>query len=728
MPVKNRLCVEIHMPQSVYIYDPEIPVPEDVQYVEIPKGITIIKKNAFTSHHSLRSVTIPDSVTVIGENAFAYCYNLQSVTMPDRVTKIGKFVFSGCYGLQSVTIPNGVTLIGEGTFYGCHGLQSITIPDSVTEIGRGAFYGCSGLQSVTIPDSVTKFGCSAFAHCTGLQSVTIPESVKEIEDYAFHHCSNLQSVIIKSGIKRIANGVFAMCPRLQTVTMPDSVTDINRDAFYGCTALPSLMYRNTDIAPFININGYGVNVFRIIKTLVDYGIPLNENTVKTGIDMEHQDRLPEWIREYPLFGTMRLSADIKSPAGTIKEQLRQCFAGQKRTKHHIPKILDELAIAACTCGIPPERLAETFDIEYTQNLLSEKIPIVPATACRCYYDRNTCDMLIRKDTITIMAEAINLYNRSGHRECYKYLMDFILSHPDTKSEDLRYATDRAEEIPMRTGTTLAQVRQHKTYTENLAEVEKIEAEYGKTVPGFKLTDYPCGIAPTGITYDGMTARVLDLSDKKDIALAARLGELTNCCQSLGKAGETAMMHGFLNPDAGFWVIEDKDGKVKAQAVIWKADNGDLVFDNIEFADTDSGHRAERVNQLRGVIAAWATESGYQNIIMGCGYNELGTESMEQAPIPKLRLTPEEVFALQEDNGALVLFTNIEAARRYTQTAEYNPRHFVYTDTDERCVYIKKDGKVSEYLMEGYDRALVNTHLPDGNKTVEPPDNRVTCRQ
>ena len=129
-----------------------------------------------------------------------------------------------------------------------------------------------------------------------------------------------------------------------------------------------------------------------------------------------------------------------------------------------------------------------------------------------------------------------------------------------------------------------------------------------------------------------------------------------------------------------------------------------------------------------MIAAWATESGYQNIIMGCGYNELGTESMEQAPIPKLRLTPEEVFALQEDNGALVLFTNIEAARRYIQTAGYNPRHFVYTDTDERCVYIKKDGKVSEYLMEGYDRTLVNTHLPNGNKTVEPPDNRVTCRQ
>ena len=336
-------------------------------------------------------------------------------------------------------------------------------------------------------------------------------------------------------------------------------------------------------------------------------------------------------------------------------------------------------------------------------------------------------MLIRKDKVSVMAEAIGFYNESGHRECYRHLMEFILSHPDTKTEDLRYATDYAGEIPMKAGTTLMQVRQHRIYTESLAEVTKIEAKYKKVVPGFRLSGYPCSISPVGITYDGMTARVLDLSDKGDTALAARLGELTNCCQRLKGAGETAMMHGFLNPDAGFWVIEDKDGKVRAQAEIWETGKGVLVFDNIEFADTDSGHRAERINQLRGVIAAWAMESSYKNIIMGCGFSKLGTTDMEQAPIPELCLTPEEVFALQKGNDAYISFKNMDDVHRYMRDVEYNPNDFVYTDSGEQCVYIKKAGIVSDYLMEEYDCTLAEKRSSPGHGVTKEQGDEIVCK-
>ena len=171
-----------------------------------------------------------------------------------------------------------------------------------------------------------------------------------------------------------------------------------------------------------------------------------------------------------------------------------------------------------------------------------------------------------------------------------------------------------------------------------------------------------------------------------------------------------MMHGFLNPDAGFWVIEDKDGKVRAQAEIWKTNNGNLVFDNIEFADTDNEHLTDRADRLRGVIAAWAMESGYTNIIMGCGYNEMGVGSMEQAPIPEFHLTPEEVFALRKN----MLFGSVSEAHQYMQTGQYRPEHFVYTDANNRCVYIKKEGAVSDYLMRGYDCALAEKHPSHGH--------------
>ena len=722
------------MSQDVYIYDPNVPVPKDVRHVEIPEGVTVIRGDPFYQCSRLESVKIPDSVTKIGERTFCRCSALQSVVMPDSVTEIGYSAFQYCSGLQSVVIPDSVTKIGNGAFWHCSGLQSVTIPNGVTEISIRAFSDCSALQSVTIQDGVTKIGISAFDGCSGLQSVTIPDSVTKIEYSAFEGCSGLQSIIIPDGVTKISTRTFYGCSGLQSVTIPDSVTKIggcaftgcstlrsviisdsvtkiSGGAFYGCTALRSFMYKGINIAPFISIDGYGVDTFDVIKALIEHKIPLSENTIRQGIDAAHHGRLIRWAQEYPVFGEMHLPPAAKCADSEEKKHLRELFVTQKRTGYRIPEILDELATAVHVCGIPPERLAATFDVEYTKALIGNRIPVVPAEVCRCYFNRSICDTLIKKEKISVMAETVRLYNLSRHQACYKHLTDFILSHTDTKTEDLQYAVDHAAEIPMEAGTTLTQVRRHRTYTENLAEVTKIEAEYDRVVPGFKLSDYPCNIEPVSITYNGMTARVLDLSEDRDIALAAGLGELTNCCQSLGKAGETAMMHGFLNPDAGFWVIEDRDGKVKAQAEIWESDKGILVFDNIEFADTDDEHLAHRIEQLRGIIAAWAMKSGYENIIMGCGYNELKVCSMERAPIPELRLTPEEVFALQKDNEAEVSFENIDAVHRYMQSEEYSPDNFVYTDANEQCVYIRKNGTVSDYLMRGYDERLAGGRNP-----------------
>ena len=675
-----------------------------LQSVTIPDSVTEIGDYTFAKCSALRSVTIPDSVTEIGNGAFEDCDALQSVTIPDSVTKIGNHAFYNCPALQSVTIPGSVTEIGNGTFWGCSALQSVTIPNGVTEIGDRIFQACTDLRSVTIPDSVTKIGFRAFDGCSNLQSVTIPDSVTEIGNGAFEDCDALQFVTIPDSVTKIGSYAFNGCSGLQSVTIPDGVTEIDNKAFAGCSALQSLIYKGINIAPFINIDGYGVNTFDIIRKLTEHSIPLSDNTVRFGISMERHDELSRWIREYPVFGTMRLPESAKLVDGAEKEHLRQYFAAQQKTGGRVPEIPDALAITARACGIPAERLAKTFDIGYTGNLIGKKIPPVPATACRCYYDREICDMLIRKDRISVMAEAIGLYHRSGHQECYRHLMDFIVSHPDTGIDVILYAVDHAEEIPMRAETTPVQVRQHRTYMENLAEVRKIETKYSDQLPGFKLSDHPCRIDPVSITYDGMTARALDLSDSRDVVLAAGFGRLME---------ESAIMHGFMNPDAGFWVVEDKDGVVKAQAKIWKEEYRDaLVFDNIAFPDTDYAHRWEKMDQFRGMIAAWAMESGYKNIIMGCGYDEHETKNMEEAPIPAPDLTPEEVFVLRADCGAHdIFFDSVDDAEEFMWDEDYDPCDFVNTDTSEQCIYIKKDGAVADYFMQGYDERSADGRHP-----------------
>ena len=691
-----------------------------LQSITIPGGVIKIGNSAFEGCSALQSVIIPDSVTEIGTGAFSGCTALQSVTIPDSITEISECIFYGCSRLRSVAIPDGVTKIGDGVFHGCSGLEAVTIPDGVTKIGDAAFKNC-GLRSVIMPDSVTKIGDEAFKYCHALQSVTIPDSVTEIGAEAFRNCCDLQSVTLPDSVTKIGARVFFCCSALRTVVLSDNTTEIERTAFLGCSGLQSLMYKGVNIAPFINIDGYGVNTFSVIQSLVEHRFPLSKSTVGRGIHMEHRHKLAEWIREYPVFGEMRLSADMKMINIDDEEDLRNRFADQDRTGHHVPKVLRKLAMTVRICGIPAERLANTFDVDYTKDLIKRKIPLIPGEACRCYYDRSICDALNEKEKSSVMAEAISAYNASGQKEYFRHAMNFIVSHMDTRTEDLRYAVRYAETIPMRAETALTEVRQYRVYMENRAEAVKIEEEYGMIIPGFSLSDYPCNIEPTDVTYGGLTARTLDLSNKADIALAARLGILTNCCQHLHGAGETAMMHGFLNPDAGFWVIEDGNNIIKAQAEIWMTAGGALVFDNIEFANTDPLNGKRRIEQLRGVIAAWAMKCKYRTVIMGCGYNELGTASMEKAPVPKLVLTPEEIFTIQADNDAGVHFSNLDEVREYMQTRAYRPNNFVYTDADEKCVYIKKNGTVSDYLMKGYNRSSAEKRPSPGRKAAKEQD-------
>jgi hypothetical protein len=154
---------------------------------------------------SIAAVNIPSSVVINGEeymvtsigySAFSYCDGLTSIDLPDGVTNIRRFAFDGCSSLTSITIPSSVTNIGDGAFWGCENLTSITIPSSVTSIGEGAFVLCGSLTSINIPSSVTSIGEGAFESCDNLTSITIPSSVTSIGDAVFQGCENLKTITI----------------------------------------------------------------------------------------------------------------------------------------------------------------------------------------------------------------------------------------------------------------------------------------------------------------------------------------------------------------------------------------------------------------------------------------------------------------------------------------------------------------------------------------------------
>lgn len=73
--------------------------------INLPSGLTKIRKNAFQKYSTLNSVEIPGTVTIIGSNAFYSCTGLEDVTFKGTPTSIDSTAFSGCTNLTTIRVP-----------------------------------------------------------------------------------------------------------------------------------------------------------------------------------------------------------------------------------------------------------------------------------------------------------------------------------------------------------------------------------------------------------------------------------------------------------------------------------------------------------------------------------------------------------------------------------------------------------------------------------------------
>ncbi len=60
-----------------------------------------------------------------------------------------------------------------------------------------------------------------------------------------------------------------------------------------------------------------------------------------------------------------------------------------------------------------------------------------------------------------------------------------------------------------------------------------------------------------------------------------LGEATDCCQSVGSAGEDCAKHGFTSENGGFYVVENAKGRIVGQAWAWRGEKGEMCLDSLE---------------------------------------------------------------------------------------------------------------------------------------------------
>ena len=98
-------------------------------------------------------------------------------------------------------------------------------------------------------------------------------------------------------------------------------------------------------------------------------------------------------------------------------------------------------------------------------------------------------------------------------------------------------------------------------------------------------------AKTGYTY-----KVLRLDDPTAIFV----GELTDCCQALGDAGESCMRHSVTSTNGRILVVQDGEGKILSQSWTWRNKNT-ICLDNIEAVQKDSQNKKIISSNLLSVI-------------------------------------------------------------------------------------------------------------------------------
>lgn len=136
-----------------------------IKTVSIPEGYDRIANGAFSNENKqsvLENVNLPKGLTLIGKNAFQNCNYIKSIELNDGLENIGESAFSGTT-LESVKFPSSLKIINDCAFANCH-IYNLKFNAGLKYIGNSAFAlsNAHTEQVLEIPASVIYIGPYAF--------------------------------------------------------------------------------------------------------------------------------------------------------------------------------------------------------------------------------------------------------------------------------------------------------------------------------------------------------------------------------------------------------------------------------------------------------------------------------------------------------------------------------------------------------------------------------------
>lgn len=180
-----------------------------LEYVALPRSITILPSYTFNYCYSLKIAALPETLTTGTTYAFTNNYCLTSLTFPDSMKNMWSHVAKNCYGLKRIDIPKGVDSIGTSMLEGCFLIEEVIIPEGVKYIEGSAFKSCLKLRNLEIPEGVIQLGSSAFYSCCALKELQLPNSLESILVSALRECYSFTELTIPANVTTIGAMAFA---------------------------------------------------------------------------------------------------------------------------------------------------------------------------------------------------------------------------------------------------------------------------------------------------------------------------------------------------------------------------------------------------------------------------------------------------------------------------------------------------------------------------------------
>ena len=216
----------------------------------------------------------------------------------------------------------------------------------------------------------------------------------------------------------------------------------------------------------------------------------------------------------------------------------------------MPRIIDALTIASTTLNIQLEDLVKSFENKKFRDAIiamrtcheGNHFFDVEAALFAMTFDVNTVKQFILENPYKDYASVLLCKGYKTDDEKFLNLAKWIAYHPDSNREMIEKLYDSQDYIDIRPDMTVNQVRAQVSYGE--LEIHRIEDQYNGR---FSFWNCVCNLPKTEVELGRYRAYIMDGQDPRQVML----GYDTNCCQHLNGAGETAMMYGLANPDAGF---------------------------------------------------------------------------------------------------------------------------------------------------------------------------------